>query len=97
MTSDSPNAEYTIQFSPLAREMLGAVRDQRELKILGDRIDKLKIEPEKQGKALVGKLLGYGSVRAVGQRYRVIYRVEQDTVGSTSGDDVIDAGFTKSK
>lgn len=59
MTSDSPDSEYTIQFTSLALEMLGAIKDQRERKILGDRIDKLKTEPEKQGKALVDTLAGY--------------------------------------
>ncbi len=44
------------------------------------RIEKLTTEPEKQGKALSGKLKGYRSVRALGQRYRIVYRVEQSTI-----------------
>jgi len=44
------------------------------------RIEKLKDEPEKQGKALSEELSGYRSIRAVGQRYRIVYRVEQDRV-----------------
>ncbi|MDJ0589387.1 MAG: hypothetical protein QNJ72_05225 [Pleurocapsa sp. MO_226.B13] len=36
--------------------------------------------PEKQGKALSGKLKGYRSVRALGQRYRIVYRVERSTI-----------------
>ena len=44
------------------------------------RIEKLKDEPEKQGKALSEELSGYRSIRAVGQRYRIIYRVDQDRV-----------------
>ena len=43
-------------------------------------IEKLKDEPEKQGKALSEELLGYRSIRSVGQRYRIIYRIEQDRV-----------------
>ena len=35
-------------------------------------------EPAKQGKALIGELGGYRSLRAVGQRYRIIYRVDAD-------------------
>lgn len=44
------------------------------------RIEKLKEEPEKQGKALSEELSGYRSIRALGQRYRIVYRVEQDRV-----------------
>ena len=46
----------------------------------GDRIDGLAEEPEKQGKSLTGELTGYRSLRAVGQRYRVIYRIEEGKV-----------------
>ena len=67
---------YEIQLTPLALEMLLAIKDRREQEKLRDRIDQLKIEPEKQGKALVDSLAGLRSVRAVGQRYRIIYKVE---------------------
>ena len=60
--------------------MLTNVKDQRHQKSLSDRIDKLKTDPEKQGKPLVDKLKGYRSVRAVGQRYRIIYKVELEKV-----------------
>lgn len=60
--------------------MLTAIQDRREREKLVDRIDKLKIEPEKQGKALVDNLSGFRSVRAVGQRYRIVYRVKQEQV-----------------
>ncbi|MEG4583323.1 type II toxin-antitoxin system RelE/ParE family toxin [Microcoleus sp. MON1_C5] len=45
-----------------------------------DRIDQLKVEPQKQGKALVDNLSGFRSIRAVGQRYRIVYQVEQHRV-----------------
>lgn len=76
----SSNIEYIIELTPLALAMLTNVKDQRELKTLSNRIDQLKSEPEKQGKPLVDKLQGYRSVRAVGQRYRIIYRVEPQKV-----------------
>ncbi len=72
--------EYEIQLTPLALEMLGDVKDEREKVKLGDRIDKLKTEPEKQGKALVDNLTGFRSVRAVGQRYRIIYKIDAEKV-----------------
>ena len=37
-------------------------------------------DPELRGKPLGGDLKGYRSVRAVGQRYKIIYRVERSTV-----------------
>ncbi len=51
--------EYEIRLTPLALEMLAAVGDKREQKKLAERIEQLKSEPEKQGKALVDSLLGY--------------------------------------
>lgn len=72
--------EYEIQFSPLAMEMLMEVRDKRELGKLRDRINQLKLEPDKQGKVLTGNLAGLRSVRAVGQRYRIVYEIEEETI-----------------
>jgi mRNA interferase RelE/StbE len=72
--------EYEIQFSPLALEMLEEIQDKRELGKLRDRINQLKLEPDKQGKALTDNLAGMRSVRAVGQRYRIVYEVEEETI-----------------
>jgi mRNA interferase RelE/StbE len=71
---------YEIQVTASALEMLTAIKDQREQEKLRDRIEQLKIEPEKQGKALVDTLAGLRSVRAVGQRYRIIYRIKKTQV-----------------
>ncbi|MDQ6694841.1 MAG: type II toxin-antitoxin system RelE/ParE family toxin [Chloroflexota bacterium] len=60
--------------------MLLKLKDRRVQHGIADVIDRLKHEPEKQGKPLVGELLGYRSVRAVGQRYRVIYTLEDAVV-----------------
>lgn len=60
--------------------MLEAIRDRRVRQSLRDRIDALRDDPEKQGKPLVGELAGFRSLRAVGQRYRIIYRVESERV-----------------
>ena len=43
-------------------------------------MDELAESPEQQGKPLVGELAGFRSVRAVGQRYRIVYRVERREV-----------------
>jgi len=60
--------------------MLTEIKDKRHQQTLSDRIEKLKTEPEKQGKSLVDELKGYRSIRAVGQRYRIIYKVERERV-----------------
>ena len=72
-TSQPANTEYEIQLTSLAVKMLADVKYQRQQKSLKDRIDQLKTDPEKQGKALVDNLKGYVSVRAVSQRYRIIH------------------------
>lgn len=72
--------EYQIKITPLAIEMLSKIKDAREQKGLSQRIEKLRYEPDKQGKALSGKLKGYRSIRALGQRYRIVYRVDRQKI-----------------
>lgn len=48
--------EYEIELLPLALRLLAEVKDQREQESLRQRIEKLKSEPEKQGKPLVDRL-----------------------------------------
>ena len=67
---------YAIQITPTALAMLKGIADRRIRQTLVKRIDELASEPEKRGKPLVGDLDGYRSLRAVGQRYRIIYRIE---------------------
>jgi mRNA interferase RelE/StbE len=71
---------HGIRITPPARQMLLDVSDRREREHLRLRIRQLAEEPEKQGKALFDDLAGYRSVRAVGQRYRIVYRVERGKV-----------------
>ena len=72
--------KYQIVIQPTALRMLKEISDLRVQEKIKDRIDALATEPEKQGKPLLGELGGYRAVRAVGQRYRIIYRVEKDRV-----------------
>ena len=71
---------YQIIIQPSALKMLEDINDKRIRSIISEKIDKLASEPEKQGKPLLDALWGYRSVRAVGQRYRIIYKVEKNTV-----------------
>jgi mRNA interferase RelE/StbE len=71
---------YKIVIAPAALKMLKAVSDRRVRDLIVKRIDELAEEPEKQGKPLVGELSGYRSLRAAGQRYRIVYRVVNDRI-----------------
>lgn len=71
---------YEIILTEIARDMLLGISDTRTRKSIKSRIDALKKEPDKQGKELIHELAGFRSVRAAGQRYRIIYRVEKTTV-----------------
>lgn len=72
--------DYTIEITPKALEMLKNIQDRRLRQKIVERIDGLVKEPQKQGKELAAELEGYRSLRAVGQRYRIIYRIDGDKV-----------------
>lgn len=72
--------KYQIVIQPAALKMLAAISDRRIQEKIRDRIEALKQDPEKQGKPLAGELAGCRSLRAVGQRYRIIYRVESQKI-----------------
>jgi len=67
---------YQIEITLTALRALEAIVDRRTRSAIVGRIDSLAKEPEKQGKRLRGRLAGFMSTRAAGQRYRVVYRVE---------------------
>ena len=71
---------YRIIIEPTALKTLSDIADRRIQEAIRDRIDALAHEPEQQGKPLTGELRGYRSLRAVGQRYRIVYRVERSQV-----------------
>ncbi len=71
---------WTIKITETAYSCLQEIRDRRVVRSLVERIDKLADHPDLQGKALKGQLSGYYSVRAVGQRYRIIYTLDHDLI-----------------
>ena len=71
---------YRIALTPTALKMLEAISDRRIQEQIRNRIDGLAHEPEQQGKPLKGDLASFRSLRADGQRYRVIYRVDRGRV-----------------
>ncbi len=73
-------AVYAIKWTETALKLAAAVPDPRIKRLITQRVDQLAETPEQQGKPLVGELAGFRSVRAVGQRYRIIYRVARREV-----------------
>ena len=67
--------DWQVIITPLAEKQLSAISDRRIRQGIENRIDNLETDPEQKGKALIGDLAGLRSIRAVGQRYRIIYRV----------------------
>jgi mRNA interferase RelE/StbE len=72
--------KYRIEITPTALSMLKNIKDRCINKTIQERIEKLIDEPDKQGKELHGELRGYRCVRAVGQRYRIIYRIKNSAI-----------------
>lgn len=71
---------WKILLTPTALKLLSDISDRRIREKIGSVIDRLAEDPEKQGKALLGELSGFRSMRAVGQRYRIIYQIRGDEI-----------------
>jgi mRNA interferase RelE/StbE len=69
--------KFRIIIQPTALRMLDSISDARVRRKLVERIDRLADDPEQIGKPLLKDLAGYRSIRAVGQRYRIIYSVRR--------------------
>lgn len=76
----SADRTYAITWTETALKLVEAIPDQRIRRLISQRADQLAKSPEQQGKPLIGELAGFRSVRAVGQRYRIVYRVERGEV-----------------
>ena len=72
--------KWHILLTPTALKLLSGISDRRVREKIGSVIDRLAEDPEKQGKALLGELAGFHSIRAVGQRYRIIYQIRGNDI-----------------
>ncbi len=70
---------FKIKLTKIAAENLKKI-DQRTLGQIISKIDSLKEEPTLQGKSLRGLLKEFRSIRAAGQRYRIIYKVINEEI-----------------
>ncbi len=71
---------YKIIIAPTALKMLKQIPDRRIQTKIAQMIDGLENDPELKGKPLWDELSGFRSIRAVGQRYRIVYKAERGIV-----------------
>ncbi len=71
---------FQVDILAPAQKMVLSIGDRRIQEKLLERMTALANDPELQGKPLGDDLAGYRSIRAVGQRYLIIYRVERAIV-----------------
>lgn len=70
---------YTIKLTQIAAEFIAKLDNKSQQQVL-QKIEVLKQYPLKVGKPLKGNLQDYRSIRAVGQRYRIIYQVKENKI-----------------
>jgi mRNA interferase RelE/StbE len=71
---------WHIKLTLPALKQLAAITDTRVRESISRRIDALANDPNLQGKALSDELMGYRTIRAVAQRYRILYKLEKEQV-----------------
>ncbi len=72
--------KWQVIITKPALRQLAAIKDVRIRESISRRIEALSDEPEKQGKPMLDDLAGYRSIRSVGQRYRILYKLEAERV-----------------
>ena len=68
---------YAVRWTETSVRLLEKISARRIRQKLLDRGDDLASDPALQGKPLREELTGYRSLRAVGQRYRLLYQVDE--------------------
>ena len=68
--------KYKVEITDVCLSLIEKISDKRLQSTIIDRIEGLKTDPEKQGKALVKKLAGFRSIHTAG-RYRIVYKIEK--------------------
>ena len=70
--------DWKINFTESALDTLRNVSDRRIQRVILEPAQALSEEPDRKGAPLRDELSGYRSIRAAGQRYRIIYRVDEN-------------------
>ena len=76
----SHDVTWKLEVTPQALAMLQSIKDVRVRQIIIEAINGLAISPVLKGKPLRGEFSDFRSVRCVGQRYRIIYRLDAGTI-----------------
>lgn len=71
---------YAVKWTETATKLLEEIPDRRVQRAIYTRAGQLAHAPEDQGKPLVVELAGFRSIRAAGQKYRIVYRVQRQDV-----------------
>jgi mRNA interferase RelE/StbE len=71
--------KYEILITDTCLGLIEKIPDKKIQLAILNRIEGLSDEPDKQGKMLVKELSGFRSIHAAG-RYRIIYKVDKQTV-----------------
>ena len=71
--------KYEILITDTCIALIEKIPDKKIQRTILSRIEGLSDEPDKQGKMLVKELSGFRSIHAAG-RYRIIYKVDKQTV-----------------
>ncbi len=71
--------KFKVVFSKDSHKDLASIKDQRTLNQILERVGLLEENPE-FGKPLRGELKLYRSLRAAGNRYRIVYRIKYEKV-----------------
>lgn len=74
----SPAPRHEILWTQTALEMLAGIGDRRIRQQMFDTSKRLEADPEKQGKPLREGLMGFRSLRVIGQRYRLIFSIDSE-------------------
>ena len=71
--------KYRIRITDTCFALIEKIPDKKIQRTILDRIQNLSDEPDKQGKSLVKNLSGFRSIHVAG-RYRVLYKIDEQTV-----------------
>jgi mRNA interferase RelE/StbE len=71
---------YALKTMAEGWRSLRAVRDKKARREIAKAIDGLAESPDLQGKPLDRELTGYRAIRAFGDKYRILYKVDEMTV-----------------
>jgi mRNA interferase RelE/StbE len=71
---------WAVRLTRKVEMQLAAIKDRRVQEGLRSSLRRLEYEPKLKGKPMTDELIGYYSLRAVGQRYRIIYKVKEEQI-----------------